>query len=122
MPEPTDAMITAAIASAKATEKGRALGIDDLPDDGLTFMFQQAVFAALNAANPSDLPAYEPSTCGSDHLSAERALRVIERATLRGESMSCDAMEQIYKLADRAGSAMNREALRRHNQMWFDPF
>lgn len=63
---------------------------------------------------PSDgIPPHEPSTCGTACLASERALRVIEKATMLGESMSADAIEAITNLAHEAGAACNRIALRR---------
>lgn len=46
---------------------------------------------------------YEPPTCGTAHLTAERSLRIIESATRLGESISSDAIDGITGLVEQAG-------------------
>lgn len=54
-------------------------------------------------------PHYEHWTCGTGHIRAQRALRIIERAAHYG--LTDELVEQITDLVDQAGPADCREAL-----------
>lgn len=59
------------------------------------------------------LPPYEPPTCGTQHLLAERALRLLCRGTPYADPPSAADVEAISHLVDEAGVAFAREALAR---------
>lgn len=110
--QPTEAMVEAACKAGAACQGKKWPG--DFTEDELEhfrFAAVEGLMAAAEAAGEVSLPAYEPPTCGSDYLTAERAMRVVERATMLGEVMDCDAIEALSHLADRAGTAFARVAL-----------
>ncbi len=59
------------------------------------------------------LPPYEPPTCGTGHLVAERTLRLLGRGTPFDALPDGDAIMQLATLVEQAGVAFAREALAR---------
>lgn len=60
---------------------------------------------------------YEPPTRGTAHLTAERALRVVENATASGESMNYETIDAVIQLAEQAGIYHARRSLNRHGAL-----
>jgi len=59
------------------------------------------------------LPPYEPPTCGTGHLVAERTLRLLGRGTPFDALPDGDAIRELATLCEQAGVAFAREALSR---------
>lgn len=59
------------------------------------------------------LPPYEPPTCGTQHLIAERTLRLLGRGTPFADPPCAADVEALANLVDEAGVAFAREALAR---------
>jgi hypothetical protein len=77
----------------------------------------QSAFDAAKIALTEPQPvqtaeAIEHFTCATDHLAAERTLRIVECATQWG-SIDSDTIDTISALVDRAGPARARAALER---------
>ncbi|WP_292960552.1 hypothetical protein [Novosphingobium sp. UBA1939] len=80
---------------------------------GLTAL-TEAVCAAYGRHQTGEaygIPAFEPATCGTGHLIAERTLRILGRATVLEGAPTAETAEAIESLVDRAGIAFAREAL-----------
>lgn len=114
--EPTEQMVEAGMQALALSPpvKGRRYpdNFDAAELSELRHKVVQVLRAAAEAARPmGQLAAYEPPTCGTDYLVAERALRVVERASPL-EPLSGDAITAIAELSDRAGIAFARQSLR----------
>lgn len=64
----------------------------------LKYMKGEADFVRIGEHGP-----FEPATCGTSYLTAERVLRIVENGVRLGDVPSADALTYLEELADRAG-------------------
>jgi hypothetical protein len=67
--------------------------------------------AGYAAAKRDEFEKPEQFTCATAHLSAERALRIIENGSRLGEPVSSEAIDAITHLCDQAGVQFARRAV-----------
>jgi hypothetical protein len=80
----------------------------DIGNRFLAYLKGEAVFHRIDAHGTR----YEPPTCGTGHLIAERVLRIVENGVRLGDAVpSDDALTQLEHLADRAGVHFARTAI-----------
>jgi hypothetical protein len=76
----------------------------------LAYLYGAATFVEI-----IDDGYFEPPTCGSDYLIAERAISLIERSCGNlAEGLDHHAIDSVLNLCERAGVYGARRALRRH--------
>lgn len=81
--------------------------------EGCSHSVSERIQAAMpHPAPKADPDQHEQFTCATAHLAAERALRIIERATMMGEVMNENDIYALKSLCDEAGVNFCRQSLK----------
>lgn len=108
-------VMAAALLSLKDEQDNPVLlakGVTQDQLNGLTDLAYHA-YGAIQDGTGMGLPAFEPATCGTNHLIAERTLRIVESAARSAlfEFPSAAALETLAELCADAGVAFARLSL-----------
>ncbi|WP_226018647.1 hypothetical protein [Novosphingobium sp. FKTRR1] len=112
--DPRDTMRAALLAAMPALEAMPGKSVDHLVAAAC------AAYGRHQTGEAYGLPPYEPATCGTAHLLAERTLRLLDKGTPFDALPNGDAITTLSELVEQAGVQFAREWLARDAKAYPD--